>query len=131
MSPMADEPRFPSPDEAKRKNADARVAPSEPRAAIVVRRAEPVPESVAKDAKKGQAAKLTPEEVRALLAVSETNRPNKLWRRGRVIMVPTIVLSVIAHFFMAYWPIAVGLLVIGALVYVFGPWGKKQDEWGG
>jgi hypothetical protein len=124
---MPDEPSFPSPDAAKRKNADARVTPSEPKAAIVLTRAEPVPES---DAKPGK-PKLSPEEVRALLAVSEVNRPKERLRRGKVIALPTILLSVVAHFATAYWPIFVGLLVVGALVWVFGPWKPKQDDWGG
>lgn len=126
---MADEPKFPSPEEAKRKNPEVRISPSEPRAAIVVTRAEPVPES--KDSKK-PGAKLSPEEVRALLAVNEVNRPKQtMWRRGRKVLIPTVLLSVVSHLFLAYWPIVVGLLVVGALVYVFGPWKPKQDEWGG
>jgi len=127
---MADEPKFPSPEEAKRKNADVRISPSEPRAAIVVTRAEPIPES--KDTKK-PGAKLSPEEVRALLAVNEVNRPKQaaVWRRGRKVLIPTVLLSVVSHLFLAYWPIVVGLLIVGALVYVFGPWKPKQDEWGG
>lgn len=125
---MADDPSFPSPDAAKRK--DVRITPSEPKRAIVVQRAEPMPES--KSAKPGEKAKLSPDEVRALLAVSEANRPKSAtWRRGRVIAVPTIILSVVSHFATAYWPIVVALLVIGALVWVFGPWKPKQDEWGG
>jgi hypothetical protein len=52
-----------------------------------------------------------------------------MWRRGRTIAVPTIVLSIVAHLFMAYWYIAVALLVIGAVVWTIGPW-KKRDEWG-
>jgi len=127
---MGDEPTFPSPDEAKRKSADVRITPSEPKAAILVNRAEPVPES--KTDAKPDKAKLSPEEVRALLAVSEVNRPKDVtWRRGRVIAVPTIILSVVSHFATAYWPVVVALLVIGALVWVFGPWKPKQDEWGG
>ena len=119
---MADEPKFPSPDEAKRKNDEVKIVP--PTAPVVVQRAEPAPES--KDAK----AKLSPEEVRALLAVSEVNRPRQAWkRRGRTIAIPTILLSVVAHLFLSYWPIAVGLLVVGALVWTFGPWKKKEDEW--
>ena len=122
---MGDDPSFPSPDEAKRKNADARITPSEPKAAIVVQRADPVPESAAGNAK----AKLTPEEVRALLAVNEVNRPkDAMKRRGKVIAVPTIILSVVAHLFMSYWPIAVALIVLAAVVWTFGPW-KKRDEW--
>lgn len=128
---MSDDPSFPSPDAAKR--TDVRITPSEPKNAIVVQRAEPVPESVdANDAKKGGAPKLSPEEVRALLAVNEANRPKDTsWRRGRRIAVPMIVLSAISHFATAYWPIVVGLLVVGALVWTFGPWKPKQDEWGG
>jgi hypothetical protein len=127
---MADEPKFPSPDEAKRKSADVKITPSEPRAAVVVQRAEPVPEST--DVKKKEAAKLTPDEVRALLAVSEVNRPSRTtWkRRGRVIAVPTLILSVVAHLATAYWPVVVGGLLVGALVWMFGPWKAKQDEWG-
>lgn len=123
---MADEPTFPSPDEAKRKNAELKVTPSEPRAAIVVQRAEPLPESrPAGEAK----AKLTPDEVRALLAVSEVNRPKEaMKRRGKVIAVPTIVLSIVSHLFLSYWYVAVALLVAGAVVWTIGPW-KKRDEW--
>lgn len=129
---MADEPKFPSPEEAKRKNDDVRISPSEPRAAIVVTRAEPIPESAQPDAKnKKAAAKLSPEEVRALLAVSEVNRPNERLKRGKRVVVPMILLSVVSHFLIAYWPVVVGLLVVGALVYVFGPWKPPRDEWGG
>lgn len=126
---MADEPKFPSPDDAKRKNADARITPSEPKAAIVVQRAEPVRDSV--DAKPGK-TKLTPEEVRALLAVSEVNRPKEArLRRGKRIAVPTILFTVVSHFITEYWPIVAGLAIIGALVWTFGPWEPKRDEWGG
>jgi hypothetical protein len=126
---MGDEPRFPSPDEAKRKDGDVRISPSEPRAAIVVTRAEPVPES--KETKAG-APKLSPDEVRALLAVNEVNRPKQtLWRRGRKILVPTVLLSVVSHLLLSYWPVVVGLLVLGAVVWTIGPWRKKEDEWGG
>ena len=126
---MADEPKFPSPDDAKRKNADARITPSEPKAALVVQRAEPVPDSV--DAKPGK-TKLTPEEVRALLAVSEVNRPKEArLRRGKRIAVPTILFTVVSHFITEYWPIVAGLAIIGALVWTFGPWEPKRDEWGG
>src|SRR5687767_11059007 len=121
---MADEPIFPSPDEAKRKNAEVKVTPSEPRAAIVVQRAEPLPESKAPDK-----AKLTPDEVRALLAVNEVNRPKEaMKRRGKVIAVPTIVLSIVSHLFLSYWYVAVALLVVGAIVWTIGPW-KKREEW--
>jgi hypothetical protein len=123
---MADDPSFPSPDDAKRKSAQARITPSEPKAAVVVQRAEPMPESAKPDK-----AKLSSEEIRALLAVSEVNRPKERLRRGKMIAVPTIVLSVVAHLATSYWPILVALLVIGALVWVFGPWKPKQDEWGG
>lgn len=126
---MADEPKFPSADEAKRKNADVRITPSEPRAAIVVQRAEPVPDSV--EPKPGK-AKLTPEEVRALLAVSEVNRPKEArLRRGKRIAVPTILFTVVSHFVTEYWPIVAGLAIVGALVWTFGPWEPKRDEWGG
>lgn len=121
---MGDEPRFPSPDEAKRKNLDARITPSESKAAIVVQRAEPTPDSA-----KLERAKLSPDEVRALLAVSEVNRPRRaMWRRGRTIAVPTIALSAVAHFFLAYWYVAIALLVAGAVVWTVGPW-KKRDDW--
>ena len=124
---MGDEPRFPSAEEAKRKNADVKITRPEARgAAVVVQRAEPVPES--SDAKKA-APKLTPDEVRALLAVNEVNRPKQaMLRRGKVIAVPTIVLSIVAHLFLSYWPIAVALLVVAAVVWTIGPW-KKKDEW--
>lgn len=122
---MADEPSFPSPDEAKRRNSDAAIAPSEAKAPVVVRRAEPVPESTA-----GEKPKLTAEEVRALLAVNEVNRPKQaMIRRGKVIALPTIILSIVAHLFMAYWYVAVPLIVVGAVVWTIGPW-KKRDEWG-
>lgn len=128
---MGDEPKFPSPHEARRKNENVRITPSEARTKVVVQRAEAPPESHdARDGKK-PAAKLTPEEVRALLAVSEENRPNKLWKRGRTIVIPGIVITVVAHFVTAYWPIIVGALVVGGLVWIFGPWQPKQDEWGG
>jgi hypothetical protein len=123
---MGDEPKFPSPDEAKRKNAEL-VTPSEPKAAIVVQRAEPVPESAA-GAKPGT-PKLTPEEVRALLAVGEVNRPKEArLRRGKRIAVPTIVLTIASHFITEYWPIVAGLAIVGALVWTFGPW-EKRDDW--
>lgn len=121
---MADEPSFPSPDAAKRKNADVKVTPSEPRAAIVVQRAEPLPES-----RPPEKAKLTPDEVRALLAVNEVNRPKEaMKRRGRTVLVPTIILSVVSHLFIAYWYVAVALLVVAAVVWTIAPW-KKPDEW--
>lgn len=123
---MADDPSFPSPDAAKRKNADVRVTPSEPKAAIVVQRAEPLPESRKEDPR----PKLTPEEMRALLAVNEVNRPKQaMIRRGKVIAVPTIILSIVSHIFLSYWYVAVGVLVAFAVVWTVGPWRNKRDEW--
>lgn len=125
---MADEPTFPSPDEAKRRHADTRVTPTEPsRPKAMVQRPEPVPESKTGEA---ETPKLTPEEVRALLAVNEVNRPKQaMIRRGKVIAVPTIILSVVSHIFLSYWYVAVGLLVAGAVVWTVGPWRKRRDEW--
>ena len=123
---MADDPSFPSPDEAKRKHADVRITPSEPKAAILVQRAEPMPDST--EEKKG-APKLTPEEVRALLAVNEVNRPKQaMIRRGKAIAVPTIILSIVSHLFLSYWYVAVALLVVAAIVWTIGPW-QKRDDW--
>jgi hypothetical protein len=127
---MSDEPSFPSPYEAKHKSKEVRITPSEPKAAIVVQRAEPGPES-STDAKAGK-PKLSPEEVRALLAVNEVNRPKEaMKRRGKRIAVPTLILTVVSHFVTEYWPIVAGLAIVGALVWTFGPWERKQDEWGG
>jgi hypothetical protein len=124
---MADEPKFPTPDEAKRKNESERISVATPKP--LVTRPEPVPESV--DAKPGK-PKLSPEEVRALLAVSEVNRPKEArLRRGKRIAVPTLVLTVASHFVTEYWPIIAGLAIAGALVWTFGPWEPKQDDWGG
>lgn len=124
---MAEDPAFPSPDEAKRRSAGAAVAasePSPPKGAMVVKRAEPLPES-----RKGEKAKLTSEEVRALLAVNEANRPKEaMIRRGKKIAIPTIVLSVVSHLFLSYWYVVVALLVAGAVVWTVGPW-KRRDDW--
>ena len=83
---MSDGPRFPSPDEAKRKEAP-KITPSEPRAPVVVSRAEPAPDSSPQ-----KDVKLSPEEVRALLAVGDATRDKSkaqvVWKRGRVILTP-------------------------------------------
>jgi hypothetical protein len=128
---MADDPKFPSPEAAKRKNADVKIAPSEPRAAVVVHRAEPAPPS--EPAKAAKAPKMTPEEVRALLEVSGANRGrigSTLWRRGRVIMVPTGLLCLLVDlvFGSRATPFASSAIVILALLWAARPlW--KRDDW--
>jgi hypothetical protein len=97
---MADEPKFPSPEEAKAKRAaEPSSVPTAPARPVIVRRAEPLLHDAEVAAKK-EPVKLTQEEVRALLAVTAANRPSTattLWRRGRIAIIPTGVLQIAAY----------------------------------
>jgi hypothetical protein len=131
---MGDEPRFPSPDEAKKKPASTPSSvPTQPARPVIVRRAEPIVEE-ASDPQKKAPVKLSPDEVRALLAVDGANRPSaakKMWRRGRVAILPTALLQIAAYFFfgstVATW--LGSILTIAALAWCAIPLFKK-DEWG-
>lgn len=105
---------------------------------IIVKRPEPVDEDAPKPAAKrgpggprGQ-AKLSPEEIRALLAVEGANRPTKsktLWRRGRVVVVPTGLISIAAHLLIGSWaPLVTIAAILLAVAWVARPLLKK-DGW--
>ena len=119
---MGDEPRFPAPEEAKPK-ASTPVATATERKPIVVVRPEPI----ADDQAPAQ-PKLTSDEVRALLAVHEANRPapakgaSAAWKRGRVIVVPTGLISLAAHAFLGSWaPVVSIAAVLGAIAWTARP----------
>lgn len=130
---MADQPRFPSPEEAKPKAAAAMPsAPSAPSARrLVVERAIPV-DDLAEAPKAVSAPKLTREEMSALLAVEGALRPPPLvrvWRRGRLVMVPATVLSVAGHHWIGGWAdVVASVLVVGALLWSARPL-FGRDAW--
>ena len=115
---MGDEPRFPGPEEAKPK-ARTPIAPAE-RKPIVVARAEPMAEEQA-PAK----PKLSPDEVRALLAVHEASRPTRgaaAWKRGRAIVIPTGLIGLAAHLFFGSWaPVVSIAATAAAIVWIARP----------
>jgi len=122
---MSDGPRFPSPDEAKRKDAP-KITPSEPKAPIVVSRAEPAPDSMDK-----KDVKLSPEEVRALLAVGDATRDKTkaqvLWKRGRVILIPLGLIDIALHFlFGDYAYVFMILVTIAGIVWTARPLFRKE-----
>lgn len=110
---MGDEPRFPGPEEAKPKpSAPIAIAEKQPR---VVARAEPL----AEDASAKAAPKLSPDEVRALLAVHEANRPTRgaaAWKRGRVVVIPTGLIGLAAHLFLGSWAPLVSIAATAAAI---------------
>lgn len=115
---MGDEPRFPAPEEAKPKER-APIVATEPRA-VVVARAEPVT-----DDPPGARPKLTPDEVRALLAVEGASRPTAsgaAWRRGRIVVIPTGLIGLAAHLFFGSWAPFVSIAaVLGAIAWTARP----------
>jgi hypothetical protein len=124
---MSDDPRFPSPDEAKRKEAP-KITPPSPTAPVVVSRADPVPESTDK-----KDVKLSPEEVRALLAVSDATRDKTkaqvLWKRGRVILIPIGLIDIALHvLFGDYAYVFMILVTIAGIVWTARPLFRK-DGW--
>lgn len=94
---------------------------------IIVKRPEPVDEEPA-----SARAKLSPEEIRALLAVEGANRPTKtraLIRRGRVVVVPTGLISIAAHLFFGSWaPLVTIAAILLAVAWIARPLFKK-DGW--
>jgi hypothetical protein len=120
---MADEPSFPDPSEAKRKpSADA--APEPPARRIVVTRAEaPADEAP---------AKLTKEEMQALLAVEGTNRPRPataVWKRGRILLVPIVLIDLAAHAFLGgAAPFVSAAVTLAALLWTARPL-FRRDGW--
>ncbi len=108
---MGDEPRFPAPEEAKPKESAPIVATE--RKAVVVSRAEPIAEEA------GARPKLTPDEVRALLAVEGANRPTAsgaAWRRGRIVVIPTGLIGLAAHLFFGSWAPFVSIAAVLAAI---------------
>lgn len=128
---MADEPRFPSPEEAKPKAAAAivRLAPSARR--VVVERAAPIDDLV-EQPKAATAPKLTRDEMAALLAVEGALRPTPLvrvWRRGRMIMMPATIISVSGHHWIGGWADVVAfVIVVAALLWSARPL-FSRDAW--
>lgn len=109
---MGDEPRFPAPDEAKPKTSAPIVATE--RSPVVVARPAPIA-----DETPPAKPKLTPDEVRALLAVEGANRPTpaaSAWRRGRVIAIPTGLISLAAHLLLGSWAPVVSIVAILAAI---------------
>lgn len=117
---MGDEPRFPAPDEAKPK-ASAPIVATE-RKPVEVSRAEPIAEE---PPAAGATPKLTADEVRALLAVEGANRPTPAgtaWRRGRVVVIPTGLISLAAHLFFGSWaPVVSIAAILGAIAWTARP----------
>ena len=120
-----DAPRFPPPDEAKERRAPA-IAPA-PKPLVVTRAEAPADEPTA-----GAKPKLTADEVRALLAVDAVNRPTswrRVFRRGRIIVVPTGILGLLAHLLLGSWgpfvSVAITLIAIGWTARPL----LRRDEW--
>ena len=94
---------------------------------IIVKRPEPADEEPAP-----ARAKLSAEEIRALLAVEGANRPTKtraLLRRGRVVVVPTGIISIAAHLFFGSWaPLVTIAVILLAVAWIARPLFKK-DGW--
>ena len=96
----------------------------------IVHRPEPPPDS---DPPQKPKPKLTPEEVRALLAVGDATRDKTkaqvLWKRGRVILIPVGLIDLALHLlFGDYAIVPMILLGIASLVWTARPLFKK-DGW--
>ncbi len=128
-----EELRFPSPDEARRSNVPSTTSAdaTQPARAVVVRRAEPVVTDdevpVAKEK-----PKLTPDEIRALLAVEGVNRPQGMgavWKRGRVVIIPVGLINLAMHLLLgSAAPFVMGALTVFAFVWCAIPL-LRRDEW--
>jgi hypothetical protein len=129
---MADEPHFPAPerregDRAAEPRPRPATEPEAPKPAVIVRRADPASDEPAPKA----APKLTPDEVRALLAVEGVKRSrwSRTAIRGGIIIIPTGVISLFLDMILgAYAPFVSALVVLGALAWVAWPL-LRRDEW--
>ena len=109
--------------------------PPKPAAPRVVRRAEPPPDTdgdtATATATKRPAPKLTPEEARALLAVTAVNRASPLSRagkRGGIAVVPVTLLSIVFELVLGDYALAAILIVIvGALAWTAWPLLRRSD----
>jgi len=125
---MADEPRFPAPEEAKTGRAAYRSAsvrgsvPEEPEdRRIVVARAEPPPDS-------REPVKLSAVETRALLELGGGSR-DTAWTRGRIVFIPIgLFLGAAKLFFGSAAPFVMFGAAIVALVWIARPL-FRRDGW--
>lgn len=117
---MADEPSFPAPGAPSPERPVTETAPKR----VVVTR--PEPPSFA------HPAKLSNDEVRALLAVDRTNRPNSFgasWKRGRIVALPTTLISVAAHVLFGSAGLWIGAaIILAALAWIARPL-LRRDDW--
>lgn len=131
---MADEPSFPSPDEARKERSAYREAASRPAQPVatprIVTRAEPPPPS-SKEPKRGSSPTgLTAEEIRAIAAVGMAGRSTsgEMWQRGRIVIVPVGLISAVVQFvFGRAAPFLAGAIIVAGLLYTAGPLFKKKD----
>ncbi len=132
LSGMVDEPRFPPPDEAMSQGASpyrpaSASSPREDAAPrrVVITRADPPKDEPG-------APKLTREEMRALLAVEGTNRSSALgrvWKRGRMIVLPTGLLGAVVHWVLGVAEPWASLAVLAiAVSWVARPL-LRRDDW--
>jgi hypothetical protein len=134
---MADEPRFPPPEAKSAANSAYRVAAEPPAAAApaprVVTRPEPPPDVAdAPPPAKKAAAKLTRDEVRALLAVTKTNAApwRSVAKRGGLVTIPTTLIGLALDAVLDHHALAV-TAVLGAvgLAWALRPlWKRSRDD---
>lgn len=127
---MADAPRFPAPERREGSSQKVAVPSAEPEGPSrpIVHRPEPT-----SDDKPARPAdpKLTPDEVRALLAVERVTRSrwSRTAIRGGIIVLPTSLLSFVVDLVLgSYAPFVIALTVLGALAWVAWPL-LRRDEW--
>ena len=151
---MADEPHFPPPEEGKRREGahpTHRTVPSPAMPVIVERPAaieedasHPTPAlatastttatmaTTATTTTPKPAPKLTREEVSALLAVEGALRPTPLarvWKRGRIIIVPTGLIGFAGHSFIGGWADVLALVIaVAAILWCARPL-FRRDAW--
>lgn len=120
-----DAPRFPPPEEAKQRQARA-IEPA-PKPVVVARAEAPADEPAA-----GARPKLTSDEVRALLAVDAVNRPTswgRVFRRGRIALVASVLLDLLAHLVLGSWAtVASVAITVIAIVWTARPL-LRRDDW--
>lgn len=129
---MGDEPRFPSPDEARKERSVYREAasrPSEPVATPrVVSRPEPIPPT--EPPVTSTAVRLTAEEIRAIanLGTNERKIASAIWQRGRVVAIPTGVIALVFNLVLGRSaPFVVTGVVFLAILWTARPLFERHD----
>jgi hypothetical protein len=128
---MADDPYFPAPG-AARPEAQPQTAPRRSTPNVVARPEPPSPEVDVNGAAKPGAA-LSRTEMKALLAVDRelhgSGRGRAAWKRGRVIVVPTGLISTVLHVVLDDYALPIILvLCLASIVWVARPL-LRRDDW--